>query len=405
MSASDKAPTPKSPAADPATKQLRSPHASAPQPDRRPAAAVQRQAQQAIDSSPRVQQSATLQRALNSRAQATGPAAPAQRQEATAPVRENNTGLPDELKAGVENLSGHSLDDVRVHYNSAQPAELQAHAYAQGTDIHVAPGQEQHLPHEAWHVAQQKQGRVKPTMQMKGKVNVNDDAGLEHEADAMGAKALQSAQLKSSEDEEDLLQAKPAGSAATVAQAAQVAQRTVWEWSEEQRYWKAVRTEGAPTARPTAVGKYDTERISTGREDAYGEAAEATAAEPTAFSIAFDSGHGDLHFNGEPTEKKSKWYASIGKGGAQALMETEIRARMADIVAAATSAHAAKKDLAWILVADSPTPIGKAVGVGAISRFQIQLQVPKGSTQITYHGFPDEQALHTGLGVGRNNLT
>jgi len=95
------------------------------------------------------------------------------------------------LKAGVENLSGYSLDDVKVHYNSAKPAQLQAHAYAQGTDIHVAPGQEKHLPHEAWHVVQQKQGRVKPTMQMKGRVNVNNDENLEKEADAMGGKALQ----------------------------------------------------------------------------------------------------------------------------------------------------------------------------------------------------------------------
>lgn len=77
----------------------------------------------------------------------------------------NNTGLPDQLKSGVESLSGHSLDDVKVHYNSSQPAQLNALAYAQGTDIHVAPGQEQHLPHEAWHVAQQKQGRVQPTME------------------------------------------------------------------------------------------------------------------------------------------------------------------------------------------------------------------------------------------------
>ena len=27
----------------------------------------------------------------------------------------NRTGLPDNLKAGVENLSGYSMDDVRVH--------------------------------------------------------------------------------------------------------------------------------------------------------------------------------------------------------------------------------------------------------------------------------------------------
>jgi hypothetical protein len=106
-------------------------------------------------------------------------------------AKPNNTGLPDNLKSGIENLSGMSMDSVRVHYNSAQPAQLNALAYAQGTDIHVAPGQEQHLPHEAWHVVQQAQGRVQPTMQMKDGVPVNDDRGLEHEADVMGAKALQ----------------------------------------------------------------------------------------------------------------------------------------------------------------------------------------------------------------------
>lgn len=95
---------------------------------------------------------------------------------------ENKTGLPDELKAGVEAASGFSMDDVRVYYNSSKPAQLRALAYAQGTDIHIGPGQEKHLPHEAWHVVQQKQGRVKPTVQMQG-VQVNDDEGLEKEAD------------------------------------------------------------------------------------------------------------------------------------------------------------------------------------------------------------------------------
>jgi phage-related protein len=110
--------------------------------------------------------------------------------------KSNNTGLPDNLKSGIENLSGHSMDDVKVHYNSSQPAQLNAHAYAQGTNIHIASGQEKHLPHEAWHVVQQKQGRVKPTLQMKGKVNVNDDKGLENEADVMGAKAAQLHSMK-----------------------------------------------------------------------------------------------------------------------------------------------------------------------------------------------------------------
>jgi hypothetical protein len=110
----------------------------------------------------------------------------------TSPVtmlKANNTGLPDNLKSGIESLSGMSMDHVRVHYNSAQPAQLNAHAYAQGSDIHIAPGQEQHLPHEAWHVVQQAQGRVQPTMQMKSGEAVNDDARLEAEADTMGAKA------------------------------------------------------------------------------------------------------------------------------------------------------------------------------------------------------------------------
>ncbi|HWY38016.1 MAG TPA: DUF4157 domain-containing protein [Bacteroidia bacterium] len=105
-------------------------------------------------------------------------------------LKANSTGLPDHLKSGIENLSGHSMDDVKVHYNSSQPAQLNAHAFAQGSDIHIASGQEKHLAHEAWHVVQQKQGRVKPTKQLKSKVNINDDASLEKEADVMGAKAL-----------------------------------------------------------------------------------------------------------------------------------------------------------------------------------------------------------------------
>lgn len=112
-----------------------------------------------------------------------------QHQNPTLAQRPNQTGLPDNLKTGTESLSGMSLDHVKVHYNSAQPAQLNALAYAQGNDIHLAPGQERHLPHEAWHVVQQAQGRVKPTMQMKDGVPVNDDQGLEREADVMGREA------------------------------------------------------------------------------------------------------------------------------------------------------------------------------------------------------------------------
>ena len=134
-----------------------------------------------------------------------------QQSQSDSKPRQNNTGLPDKLKTGIESLSGMSLDHVKVHYNSAQPAQLNALAYAQGSDIHVAPGQEQHLPHEAWHIVQQAQGRVQPTMQMKDGVPVNDDAGLEREADVMGARALApAAQLAGGAEEEELMQGKSA---------------------------------------------------------------------------------------------------------------------------------------------------------------------------------------------------
>lgn len=112
--------------------------------------------------------------------------------EPHSPPPRNRTGLPDRLKTGIESLSGIAMDPVRVHFNSPQPAQLNALAYAKGCDIHVAPGQEQHLPHEAWHVVQQLQGRV-PTTSLINGVPVNDDLALEQEADVMGAKATEAA--------------------------------------------------------------------------------------------------------------------------------------------------------------------------------------------------------------------
>lgn len=102
----------------------------------------------------------------------------------------NRTGLPDKLKAGIEHLSGLVMDDVRVHYDSTKPAQLQAFAYTQGTEIYVAPGQEKHLPHEAWHVVQQKQRRVPVRIQTHG-VRINNDNALEREADRLGQQAAQ----------------------------------------------------------------------------------------------------------------------------------------------------------------------------------------------------------------------
>jgi len=132
---------------------------------------------------------AQLQAKINSRIQSS--------QLAIFQRKENKTGLPDGLKSGMESISGMSLSDVKVHRNSDKPAQLQAHAYAQGTDIHLGPGQEKHLPHELGHVVQQKQGRVKPTTQFKSVVPINDEQFLEKEADSLGIKALSMGSIQS----------------------------------------------------------------------------------------------------------------------------------------------------------------------------------------------------------------
>lgn len=163
--------------------------------DERPEALVQRRAQGLADSSPgagrrkdwQTAAAASPRVAQLSALQTLAGGAP-EPQEETAPAVAG--GLPTMLKAGIESMSGMSMDHVKVHYNSPEPSRVNAHAYAQGQDIHLGRGQEKHLPHEAWHVVQQAQGRVKPTLQMKSGIAVNDERSLEQEADVMGARAL-----------------------------------------------------------------------------------------------------------------------------------------------------------------------------------------------------------------------
>ena len=145
----------------------------------------------------------------------------------------NKTGLPTALKTGIETLSGLSMDDVAVHYHSSQPAQVRALAYTQGTDIHLRSGQEQHLAHEAWHVVQQKQGRVQPTARLRGAA-INDDTALEHEADVMGARARTHAVTPL----EDNAPTTPSSSLQSSAPSSRVLQ-AVWEkFSATIWYWQ-----------------------------------------------------------------------------------------------------------------------------------------------------------------------
>ncbi|MGH1339887.1 MAG: DUF4157 domain-containing protein [Aureispira sp.] len=97
-------------------------------------------------------------------------------------------GLPLALKTGIEAETGYNMDEVRVHKNSKLPAEMGALAYAEGKDIYVGQGEEQHIPHEAWHVVQQAKGGVSPTCKISGE-GVNTEGALEAEAEAEGKAA------------------------------------------------------------------------------------------------------------------------------------------------------------------------------------------------------------------------
>lgn len=101
----------------------------------------------------------------------------------------HSSALPPRLRRGMEKLTGLNLANVRVHYNSPKPALVQAHAYAQGRDIYLSPGQEKHLPHELGHIAQQALGMVQPTTEVNG-VAVNDDPKLEQQATDWGEMAV-----------------------------------------------------------------------------------------------------------------------------------------------------------------------------------------------------------------------
>ncbi|MCB9233201.1 MAG: DUF4157 domain-containing protein [Bacteroidia bacterium] len=97
----------------------------------------------------------------------------------------------------MESAFNSDFSNVNVHENSQKASDIGALAYTQGNDVHFAPGQfkpdtqggQELIGHELTHVVQQRENRVTPTTQTKSGMPVNDDKGLEGEADHMGAKA------------------------------------------------------------------------------------------------------------------------------------------------------------------------------------------------------------------------
>ncbi|VFQ45330.1 DUF4157 domain-containing protein [Desulfoluna butyratoxydans] len=108
----------------------------------------------------------------------------------------NTTGLPDRVKEGMQRSFNTDFSDITVHPSSSKAPALGAQAFTQGHDVHFAPGQfrpdttsgRELIGHELAHVVQQREGRVSPTCEVSG-MPVNDNPGLEAEADALGKRA------------------------------------------------------------------------------------------------------------------------------------------------------------------------------------------------------------------------
>ena len=104
-------------------------------------------------------------------------------------------GLPITLSNQIQTLLGVDPAQAVLHKNSSKAAEIGALAFVRGHEIHFAPGKfnpntregKELIVHEFTHYKQQLQGLVQPTSEIAG-MPLNDDAGLEGEADAMAAK-------------------------------------------------------------------------------------------------------------------------------------------------------------------------------------------------------------------------
>lgn len=120
------------------------------------------------------------------------------------------TGIPSSVQTKFENRSGLSFNDVKVHYNSDKPIQLQALAYTKGNQVYIGPGQEKHLEHELGHVVQQKQGRVRANKNLNG-VPLNTEAALEKEAESFNTLTSSALNLKNVQNDAIQLKAMSPG--------------------------------------------------------------------------------------------------------------------------------------------------------------------------------------------------
>ncbi|MCU0350633.1 MAG: DUF4157 domain-containing protein [Flavobacterium sp.] len=111
--------------------------------------------------------------------------------------------MPEEVQAKMENSFGEDFSNVAIHDNSTKADDMGAKAFAQGKDVHFAPGEfqpnskegQELIGHELTHVVQQKEGKVHGG-EVHGKDMVNQNPALEKEADDAGKLASEGKEVK-----------------------------------------------------------------------------------------------------------------------------------------------------------------------------------------------------------------
>ncbi len=125
---------------------------------------------------------------------------PSQFEQIGADVKQTSVAnqLPAAVQAKMEGAMGADFSNIQISKDSERAQGFGARAYAQGNEVHFAPGQydpvstvgQELIGHELAHVMQQRSGRVMPTEEQGG-LPINRDHTLEAEADQLGQHAAQ----------------------------------------------------------------------------------------------------------------------------------------------------------------------------------------------------------------------
>jgi hypothetical protein len=118
---------------------------------------------------------------------------------------------------------------------------------------------------------------------------------------------------------------------------------------------------------------------------------------PMVMTKEYGADHGDYHFTGQVTKKKAQW--TIAKEAALALMEAEIDRHLPALLAGTPD----EGWQMWYISGDAGRNIGDTVA-GSVSAFTIQLQVSKEFNKISYHGYPDQRVLASGVGKTKSSI-